>query len=116
MAGDIKMVRADLFNPAALDDAISGCDTAIHLIGIIMENTEHRRNIPAHARRSDPRVSSSPPNCAGVKRFIHMSALGVRADAVSNYGKTKWLGRGNRPGQWDGLDDFSSVDDPRPQR
>ena len=27
----------------------------------------------------------------GIKRFIHMSALGVRPDAVSEYHKTKYL-------------------------
>src|ERR1700728_4077161 len=88
--GDIKIVRADLFDSKAMDDAIGGCDTVIHLIGIIMEkpsagitfqrmHVETTRSVVESAKR------------VGVKRFIHMSALGARADAVSNYHKTKWL-------------------------
>jgi nucleoside-diphosphate-sugar epimerase len=87
--GDVRIVRPDLFNPNELDRAIGGCDAAIHLIGIIMEkpkagitfgrmHTEATRAVVESAKRS------------GVRRFIHMSALGVRADAASDYGKTKW--------------------------
>jgi len=88
--GDVKSVRADLFNGRELDDAISGCDTAIHLIGIIMEKpsagvTFQRMHVEA------TRCVVESAKRTGVKRFIHMSALGVRADAVSDYGKTKWL-------------------------
>jgi nucleoside-diphosphate-sugar epimerase len=89
--GDVKIVRADLFDPQALDDAIGGCDTAIHLIGIIMEKpsdgiTFQRMHVEA------TRCVVESAKRAGVKRFIHMSALGVRADAASDYGKTKWQG------------------------
>jgi nucleoside-diphosphate-sugar epimerase len=89
--GDVKIVRADPFNPRTLDDAIGGCDTAIHLIGIIKEKpsdgiTFQRMHVEA------TRCVVESAKRAGVKRFIHMSALGVRADAVSDYGKTKWLG------------------------
>ena len=79
----------DPFDPRALDEGFTGCDVAIHLIGIIRENpkagvtfdrlhVEATQNMVAAARR------------AGVRRFIHMSALGARANAVSNYHKTKF--------------------------
>jgi uncharacterized protein YbjT (DUF2867 family) len=88
--GDVRIARANLFDPRALDEAIGGCDTAIHLIGIIMEKpsagvTFQRMHVEA------TRCVVESAKRAGVKRFIHMSALGVRADAVSDYHKTKWL-------------------------
>jgi nucleoside-diphosphate-sugar epimerase len=89
--GDIRIVRADLFDPQGLDAAIAGCDTAIHLIGIIKENPSAGITFQRmHVEATRSVVESAKR--AGVKRFIHMSALGVRADAVSDYGKTKWLG------------------------
>jgi NADH dehydrogenase len=68
---------------------MQGCDAVIHLVGIIIEkgtNTFERvhhlgtRNVVEAARR------------AGVKRLIHMSALGVRADGMAAYQTTKWRG------------------------
>jgi NADH dehydrogenase len=90
VSGDIKIVRADLFNPAALDDAMAGCDTAIHLIGIIKEKPS--TGITFQRMHGDAtRCVVDAAKRAGVKRFIHMSALGVGPGAVSDYGKTKWL-------------------------
>jgi len=87
--GDVKPIQADLFNSMALDDAMIGCDTVIHLIGIIKEKpgdgvTFRRMHVEA------TRCVVESASRAGVKRFIHMSALGVRPDAVSDYHKTKW--------------------------
>jgi len=61
----------------------------IHLVGIIVEkgsNTFERvhhlgtRNVVEAAKR------------AGIKRFVQMSALGVRANGVAPYQTTKWKG------------------------
>lgn len=85
----VESVRASLFNPEALDRAITGCDAVIHLVGIIMENPSKRitfERIHHHATRN---VVNAALN-AGVRRYIHMSALGSRPDAVSNYHKTKF--------------------------
>jgi len=87
--GDVKSIRADLFDPAGLEAAMAGCDGVIHLIGIIQENpkagiTFERMHVEAtrHVVEAAKR--------AGVKRFVHMSAMGVRADAETEYGRTKW--------------------------
>jgi NADH dehydrogenase len=87
--GKVRVIRADLFDPAGLDDSVTGSAAVIHLVGIIKENrgagitfdrlhVEATRNVVDSAKR------------LGVKRFIHMSALGARADAVSEYHKSKW--------------------------
>jgi len=89
LGGKVRAIRADLFDPASLDDAVRGSEAVIHLVGIIREqpkagvtferlHVEATRNVVESAKR------------VGVKRFIHMSALGTRADAVSEYHKTKW--------------------------
>lgn len=87
--GEVRVVRADLFDSAALAGAMSGSAAVIHLVGIIMERrkagvTFGRMHVEA------TRVVVEAAKRAGVKRFVHMSALGTRADAVSEYHKTKW--------------------------
>ncbi len=85
----VRTVRGDLSTPAALDDGLAGCSAVIHLVGIIRENkglgvtfdrVHHlgTKNMLAAASR------------AGVRRFIHMSALGARSDAASEYHRSKF--------------------------
>lgn len=82
------LVYGDVFETNTLLHASDGCDAVIHLVGIIREfpskgitfDEVHRvatANVVDAARRS------------GVERFIHMSALGARDDAVSRYHRTK---------------------------
>jgi len=77
----------NVLTPGSLVGALNGMHAVIHLVGIIseigestFENVHVRgtRNIVAAAREQ------------GVKRFVHMSALGTRANAVSRYHRTKW--------------------------
>lgn len=86
----VRTVRGSLFDPAALDAGMAGSDAVIHLVGIIMqkpsrgitfERIHHQgtRNIVDAAKRT------------GIKRYVHMSALGARSGAVSDYHKTKYL-------------------------
>jgi NADH dehydrogenase len=68
---------------------MEGCDAVIHLVGIIMENrskgvTFDRMHVQATRNVVDAAKG------ARVRRFIHMSALGSRPDAVSTYHKTKY--------------------------
>jgi uncharacterized protein YbjT (DUF2867 family) len=88
--GQVQAIRGDLFAPGALEEGIRGCVAVIHLVGIIFEHRvqgitferihfEGTRNVVEAAQR------------AGVKRYVHMSALGTRPDAVSTYHRTKFL-------------------------
>jgi uncharacterized protein YbjT (DUF2867 family) len=87
--GDVREITGDLFDPAVLDSGMSGCDAAIHLIGIIMEkpakgitfdrmHVEATRAVVGAAKRS------------GIRRYVQMSALGTRPEAISQYHQTKW--------------------------
>jgi len=86
---DLQWVPGDVVQGSGLDEGMQGCDAVIHLVGIILEkgtNTFERvhhlgtRNVVEAAKRT------------GIKRFVQMSALGVRADGVAAYQITKWKG------------------------
>jgi NADH dehydrogenase len=87
--GDIRNIRGDLSDGAALIEGLRDCAAVIHLVGIIMENPKKGvtfRSAHVEGTRSILEAARS----AGIKRYIHMSALGVRAGAASEYHKTKW--------------------------
>ncbi|MDA0999150.1 MAG: complex I NDUFA9 subunit family protein [bacterium] len=82
VGGDITQSSIDQL--AAL---MKKCEAVIHLVGVIIEkgtggfeavHVEGTRRVVEAAKR------------AGVKRFVHMSALGTREGAVARYHKTKW--------------------------
>ena len=72
----------------ACTHAMGGCDAVIHLVGIISEVGEQTfENI--HTRLTEKIVHAAKQ--AGVRRFVHMSALGARSNAVARYHQTKWM-------------------------
>ncbi len=87
-ADGVTRILGDIFDPAAARDLCNGADTLIHLIGIRAERppgvTFQRLHI--EAAREALRAASG----AGVRRFLHMSALGTRPDARSAYHRTKF--------------------------
>jgi NADH dehydrogenase len=71
----------------ACTQAMRGCDAVIHLVGIISEaGSQTFENV--HTRLTETMVRAAKQ--AGVRRFVHMSALGTRANAVARYHQTKW--------------------------
>jgi NADH dehydrogenase len=86
----VTSIPGGVFKSSALDEAMKGCDTVIHLIGIIMEKpskgiTFERMHVQATKNVVDA------ANRAGIKRYIHMSALGTRPNARSEYHRTKYV-------------------------
>lgn len=85
----IERVEGDVRSRHTLEDDIAGCDTVIHLVGII-------REAPARGVTFDRVHVDGTMNvldvarAAGVRRMIHMSALGTRSGARSRYHETKW--------------------------
>jgi NADH dehydrogenase len=68
---------------------MSGCDAAIHLVGIIMERP--RKGVTferMHFEATRAMVDAAKRN--NVRRYVQMSALGTRPDAASRYHQTKW--------------------------
>jgi uncharacterized protein YbjT (DUF2867 family) len=86
--GAIARIEGDILTPG-LEEGMAGCDAVIHLVGIIREHratnvtfervhTEGTRNVLEAAK------------AAGIRRYVHMSALGTRRGAASRYHRTKW--------------------------
>ena len=84
---NLRLVHGDVVTGAGLDAGMEGCDAVIHLVGIIVEKGTNTfeavhhlgtRNVVEAAKRH------------GIKRFVQMSALGVRADGVAAYQTSKW--------------------------
>ncbi len=83
----VELFHGNILNPDSLSGSMKDVKCGIHLVGVIRERLEQTfervhvdgtRNIVEAAKKG------------GVKRFLHMSALGARADGRSRYHKTKW--------------------------
>lgn len=84
---DAALVQGDVTDPASLAGKLDGVDVVVHLVGIIEEEggatfdsiiRQGTENVVAEAKR------------AGVKHFIHMSALGATDDPRYGYHSAKW--------------------------
>jgi NADH dehydrogenase len=77
----------NVLDAESLRGALKEIDAVIHLVGIISEVGQSTfENI--HVRGIRNVVAAAKEQ--GIKRFVYMSALGTRANAVSRYHKTKW--------------------------
>ena len=82
----VVSLRASLFDSEALVRAMAGCDAVIHLVGIISEvgsQTFERVHVEG------TRCVLAAARVAGVRRYVHMSAMGARIGAPSRYHQTK---------------------------
>ena len=91
VGGDrVRIIRGDLLDSKLLDEGIAGCDAVIHLVGIIVEKPAHGITFERIHHQGTQQVVDAAKR-AGVKRYVHMSALGTRFDAISAYHRTKFL-------------------------
>lgn len=84
----VELAAGDVLEPPSLGSALAGVDAVIHLVGII---SEVGRNTFDNAHRVATENIVRAAETAGVRRYVHMSALGTRPDAVSRYHQTKWM-------------------------
>jgi uncharacterized protein YbjT (DUF2867 family) len=83
----VEVVPGDIADMASLEAAAKGCETIIHLVGIIQEGKGFTfRSVHVDGTRNVLDAAKS----AGVKHFIYQSAIGSREGAKSEYHKTKW--------------------------
>ena len=86
----VKSFRGGLFDPAAIRAGMVGCDAVIHLVGIIMEQPGKGITFERIHFEGTKNIVNAAKE-VGIQRYVQMSALGTRADAVSQYHRTKWL-------------------------
>jgi NADH dehydrogenase len=82
-----ELFHGNVLHAPALAGAFAGVKCVIHLVGIIRERQENTFE-RAHTQATQNVIAEAKG--AGVKRLIHMSALGTRAHARSRYHQTKW--------------------------
>jgi len=84
-----ELAVGDVTDPQSLIEALQGIDTVIHLVAIIRETRGATfGGVNAQGTRNMVEAAQS----AGVKRFIHMSALGASPDPKYRYTHSKWQG------------------------
>jgi uncharacterized protein YbjT (DUF2867 family) len=85
----VEIAVADVHDPAALARLFAGTDVVINLVGILNE----RGRSGAGFRRAHSELAAhvvSAARAQRVPRLLHMSALGVAADAPSHYLRSKY--------------------------
>ena len=85
----VSLVEADIHDPDALKSVLQGMDAVINLVGILHE---HKRGAFQRAHVELPRKVVKACRATGVKRLLHMSALGGDSDGLSRYQRSKGEG------------------------
>jgi len=84
----LTAIVGSLDHAPALQQAADLSQAAIHLVGIIIERRLQGQTFYGVHVRGTRRVVDAVRQ-ASIKRYVHMSALGTRPDAVSAYHRTK---------------------------
>jgi NADH dehydrogenase len=85
----LERVEGDVLSPPTLERGMAGCDTVVHLVGIIREKPATLSTFERIHTQGTANVLTAAA-ATGVRRYLHMSALGSRADARSRYHRSKW--------------------------
>lgn len=94
----IRLVEADVHDNAQLASLVAGHDAVINLVAILHGSAADFERVHVAL----PRRLAEACRAGGVRRVLHVSALGVAADAPSNYLRSKAAGEAALRGQ--GLD------------
>ncbi len=87
--GQIHAVQANLRYPQSLGTAVAGADVVINLVGILAKSGKQTFD-SVHV--AGARAAAKAARDAGVKTFIHVSAIGADPKSKGNYGRTKAAG------------------------
>lgn len=85
----VSLVEADVHDPDVLKGLLQGMDAVINLVGILHEG---KRGAFRRAHVELPRKVVEACRATGVKRLLHMSAIGVDVDGLSRYQRSKGEG------------------------
>lgn len=97
--GQIEVVQANLRNAPSVARALDGAEAAVNLVGILWESGRQKFQ-SLHVMGA--KTVAEQAKAAGVKRLVHISAIGADAESPSKYARTKADGeaavRGAFPG------------------
>lgn len=84
----VQPVEADLFDDAQLARVLEGADALVHLVAVLHGSEERFRHVHVEL----PQRLAAACARAGVRRVVHVSAIGVDANAPSRYLRSKAAG------------------------
>ena len=87
--GKLGVVTVSVSEPSRLYEAAEQSQAAIHLVGIILERRLNGQTF-ARVHTEGTRDVVEVVTRAGIRRYVHMSALGTRPNAATPYHRTKW--------------------------
>lgn len=87
--GQVTPIQANIRYPDTLRAAVKGADAVISLVGILAETGAQKF---ASVQAEGPRALATAAAEAGVKQFVHISAIGASADSPSQYASSKAAG------------------------
>ena len=85
----VAITYGDILNPLALKEAMRGVDTVVHLVAIIREKGNQSFDL---INRQGTEMVAQAAMEAGVKRLVHMSAIGAQDNPDCPYLYSKWQG------------------------
>jgi NADH dehydrogenase len=87
--GQIEIVQANVRDEPSIARAIDGAEACINAVAVLHESGHQRFDtLHVEGARTVARVAAA----AGVRRFVHISALGASSDATSAYSRSKAAG------------------------
>jgi len=90
--GQIELFKTNIFNINDVRHVLKDCAFVINLVGILYEKKRQKFN-QIHAEF--PNLLSNLCNEVGIKKLVHISALGVKEKHISKYMQSKLQGEKN---------------------
>jgi NADH dehydrogenase len=87
--GQVVPMFCPLRSEDAIGKAVAGADVVINLIGILFEN---RRNRFSRVQGETPGLIAKAAATAGVKKLVHISAIGASSESRAQYARSKAQG------------------------
>ena len=85
----VEIAHGDVLDPSALKEAMRGVDTLVHLVAIIREKGKQSFDL---VNRQGTEMVAQTAREAGIKRIVHMSAIGAQDNPDYPYLYSKWQG------------------------
>ena len=90
--GQIELFKTNIFNVDDVKSVLKNCDFAINLCGILWESKKQNFNL---IHSEFPNLLSKLSKEIGIKKLVHISALGVKEKHTSKYMQSKFQGEKN---------------------
>ena len=90
--GQIELFKTNIFNSNEVKEVLNNCDFVINLVGILYETRKQKFN---EIHSEFPYLLCNLCNELGIKKLIHVSALGVKEKHSSKYIQSKLIGEKN---------------------